>query len=342
MLLNPVRASKAWVLTLVVHPSTEVIFIFRLTYIINIMHQFSITKISISIHAAASKYLIVFSVVLSGCKCPRVFCWEHVHQYIHWFISHYPRVLHADEQMFRPGEFFNLATSAAFTDNTHCERCGYCSWFPVAAVNVCVCHFVYVLQQQCFPSGWSLTGFAGCGGPAKPHDSCSRQQFSTSFMHHMDTELMLHTEYHMTNGTLVIVCVCVCVCVRVCRGACFSYCAGCWSAYLWIIIPFWNVTFQTQLPQADPCLWVWQLCVCVCVFVCVWERHRLWVEATWDWDIKSDRHLKMFWLSLYMCVFLVCVSKQGEGFLHNPCSNLCICDHITEGPCHHGNIIWKP
>lgn len=77
----------------------------------------------------------------------------------------------------------------------------------MAAVNVCACRCV--LRRSLFPSGYILTGFAGSKGPAERHDSCSRQRFSTSFIHHMDTELMLHTEYHMTKGTLATLYVCV-------------------------------------------------------------------------------------------------------------------------------------
>lgn len=98
---------------------------------------------------------------------------------------------------------------------------------------------------------------AGSKDSAEPHDSCSQRQFSTSFIHHMDTEPMLHTEYHMT-----------CMWVRACM--CFSYCSR-RLAYLWIIIPLWNVTFQTQWPRADH----WTGCGdSVCPRMCVWQREK--------------------------------------------------------------------
>ena len=112
------------------------------------------------------------------------------------------------------GAFFNLATSAGFTVNTHCEWFVHCSWFPVAAANVCVS--ICICTETAVFSQWlEPDRLCRLWGSSKPHDSCSRQQFSTSFMHHMDTELMLYTEYHMTKGTLVIVCVRACVCAGV-------------------------------------------------------------------------------------------------------------------------------
>lgn len=117
---------------------------------------------------------------------------------------------------------------------------------PVRLQWLCVCCCACVPHQQCFPSSEILTGFAGSKDSAEPHDSCSRQRFSTSFIHHMDMEPMLHTEYHMT-----------CMCVR--ARMCFSYCSRC-LAHLWIIIPLWNVTFQTQWPRANRRT----SCVCVC------------------------------------------------------------------------------
>lgn len=66
----------------------------------------------------------------------------------------------------------------------------------------------------------------------------------------MDTELMLRAEYHMAKGTQASLCAGV--------GVFFLQCC---PAYLWIIIPLWNVTFQTHWPQVDHTV----VMVCVCV-----------------------------------------------------------------------------
>lgn len=175
-------------------------------------------------------------------------------------------------------------------------------WVMPGGCGVCVCHFVCVhWSTSVFPV---VRGFAGSRGPAEPHDSCSQQQFSSSFIHHMDTQLILNTEYHMARGTKATLCVCVCVRRS---GGVFPTALAFVQAYLWIIIPFWNVTFQTQWPQAD-------------------QRAR---------DRKRGRERKRS----RKCV-CVCVCKPRWELLRNPCYNLCILSLTTQrGPCRHGNII---
>lgn len=86
--------------------------------------------------------------------------------------------------------------------------------------NVCVCGSIEatMFSQQLDP----LMGFADSKGLAEPCDSCNQQQLSISFIHHMDTELMLHAEYHITRGKLPSACACIRECVDSGERGCFS------------------------------------------------------------------------------------------------------------------------
>lgn len=138
---------------------------------------------------------------------------------------------HADEQMCQ-SKSSPLAHGATLADYTGCRP------FALGGGTAARCHVVTVSgcvywSRSVFPAVGSWKVFAGSKDSAESSDSCGQQRLATSFIHRMDAELMSHTEYHMTS-------------------VCFSYCAGC-LAYLWIIIPLWNVTFQTHWPQADQC-----------------------------------------------------------------------------------------
>lgn len=66
------------------------------------------------------------------------------------------------------------------------------SWYRMSYFCVCVCMYMCI-EAHCLDPDSP----AGCAGPLEPCDPCSQQRFSTSFIHLIDMQPIIHAEYHM-------------------------------------------------------------------------------------------------------------------------------------------------